>query len=58
MDMSVAGKNVCAYCKGDIAAAAEKAGLSFLTVRAVDEATGLPKIYTWVSGMRSIKEKL
>lgn len=58
MDMSVAGKDVCDYCKGDIAEAAEKAGLSSLTVRAVDEATGLPKIFTWVNGMRSIKEKL
>lgn len=32
MAMSVAGKDVCGFCKGDIAAAAEKAGLKSLTV--------------------------
>lgn len=56
MAMSVAGKDVCGFCKGDIAAAAEKAGLKSLTVQAIDDVTGLPKTYNWVPGMRSIKE--
>jgi filamentous hemagglutinin len=56
MAMSVAGKDVCGFCKGDIEAAAEKAGLKSLTAQAIDDVTGLPKTYTWVPGMRSIKE--
>ncbi|WP_230202288.1 hypothetical protein, partial [Pseudomonas syringae] len=56
MAMSVAGKDVCGFCKGDIAAAAEKSGLSSLTIQAIDDVTGLPKKYNWVPGMRSIKE--
>ncbi|WP_425375982.1 cytidine deaminase-like fold-containing protein [Pseudomonas fluorescens] len=56
MAMSVAGKDVCGFCKGDIAAAAEKAGLKSLTVQAMDDVTGLPKKYNWVPGMQSIKE--
>ncbi|WP_329606269.1 DUF637 domain-containing protein, partial [Pseudomonas syringae] len=56
MAMNVAGKDVCGFCKGDIAAAAEKAGLKSLTVQAMDDVTGLPKKYNWVPGMRSIKE--
>lgn len=47
MSMTVAGKDVCGYCKGDIAAAAEAAGLKSLTVQAVDNVTGLPKTYYW-----------
>ncbi|MFY0476751.1 cytidine deaminase-like fold-containing protein [Achromobacter marplatensis] len=42
--------------KGDIAAAAEKAGLKSLTVQAMGDVTGLPKKYNWVPGMRWIKE--
>nr|WP_226921141.1 DUF637 domain-containing protein [Pseudomonas brassicacearum] len=57
MSMTVAGKDVCGFCKGDIAAAAEKAELKSLTVRAIDDKTGLPKNYYWESGMKSIKEK-
>ncbi|WP_404486243.1 hemagglutinin repeat-containing protein [Pseudomonas sp. HT11] len=57
MSMTVAGKDVCGFCKGDIAAAAEKAELKSLTVRAIDDKTGLPKSYYWESGMKSIKEK-
>ena len=55
MSLNVAGKDVCGYCRGDIAAAADKAGLSSLTVHAVDEITGLPKTYYWSPGMKSIK---
>ena len=40
MAMSVAGKDVCGFCKGDIAAAAEKSGLSSLTIQAIDDVTG------------------
>ncbi len=57
MSMTVAGKDVCGYCKGDIAAAAEAAGLKSLTVQAKDNLTGLPKIYYWQPGFKSIKEK-
>ncbi|NWB31899.1 cytidine deaminase-like fold-containing protein [Pseudomonas gingeri] len=56
MAMNVAGKDVCGFCKGDIAASAEKSGLKYLTVQAIDDVTGLPKTYNWVPGMRSIKE--
>ena len=57
MSMSVAGKDVCGFCKGDIAAAANAAGLKSLTIKAVDDITGLPKTYYWQPGMKSIKEK-
>ena len=57
MSMTVSGKDVCGYCKGDIAAAADAAGLKSLTVQAVDNMTGLPKTYYWQPGMKSIKEK-
>ncbi|MBX8610463.1 DUF637 domain-containing protein, partial [Pseudomonas cichorii] len=57
MSLTVAGKDVCGFCKGDIAAAAEKAELKSLTVSAIDDKTGLPKSYYWESGMKSIKER-
>lgn len=57
MSMTVAGKDVCGFCKGDIAAAAEKAELKSLTVSAIDDKTGLPKNYYWEPGMKSIKER-
>jgi filamentous hemagglutinin len=57
MSMTVSGKDVCGYCKGDIAAAADAAGLKSLTVQAVDDTTGLPKTYYWELGMTSIREK-
>jgi len=57
MSMNVVGKDVCGYCKGDIAAAADKAGLKSLTVQAKDDITGLPKTYYWEPGMKSIREK-
>jgi hypothetical protein len=40
------GKDVCGFCKGDIAAAAERAELKSLTVSAIDDNTGLPKTIT------------
>jgi len=57
MSMTVTGKDVCGFCKGDIAAAAERAELKSLTVSAIDDDTGLPKNYYWEPGMKSIKEK-
>jgi len=33
MTMTVTGKDVCGYCRGDVAAAAEKAGLQSLEVK-------------------------
>jgi filamentous hemagglutinin len=56
MSMAVSGKDVCGYCKGDIAAAADAAGLRSLTIHAVDEKTLLPKTYYWQPGMKSIKQ--
>lgn len=57
MSMTVAGKDVSGFCKGDIAAAAEKAEFKYLTVSAIDDKTGLPKNYYWEPGMKSIKER-
>lgn len=57
MSMTVSGKDVCRYCRGDIAASAEKAGLNSLTVSATDDLTGLPKTYVWQPGMKSLKVK-
>ena len=42
--------------RGDIATAAEKAGLKSVTVHAIDNRTKLPKVYVWYKGQRSIKE--
>ncbi|EPT8941979.1 cytidine deaminase-like fold-containing protein [Cronobacter dublinensis] len=44
---------VCGYCRGDIAAMADKAGLKSLTV--YEERT--KKILYWDPGMKSLKEK-
>ncbi|UOO80749.1 VENN motif pre-toxin domain-containing protein [Uruburuella testudinis] len=57
MSMEVIGKDVCSYCKGDIAVAAEIAGLKTLTIKAIDNLTGKTKSYYWQPGMKSIKEK-
>lgn len=53
MDMRVTKEPVCGYCRGDIAAMADKAGLRSLTV--YEESTG-KKLY-WNPGMKSLKEK-
>lgn len=52
MTLKVEGQAVCGYCRGDIAAAAEKSGLKSLEINEV--ATG--KTLYWKPGMRSIKE--
>ena len=56
MVINVQAKDVCDYCKNDIATAAEKAGLKSVTVHAIDNRTKLPKVYVWYKGQRSIKE--
>ena len=56
MVINVQGKDVCDYCKNDIATAAEKAGLKSVTVHAIDNRTKLPKVYVWYKDQRSIKE--
>jgi filamentous hemagglutinin len=38
MKITVTGKAVCGYCRGDVAAMAEKAGLKSLTIK--ETATG------------------
>jgi filamentous hemagglutinin len=43
---------VCGYCRGDVAAMAEKAGLMSLAV--YEEATG--NTLYWKSGMKSLKK--
>ena len=45
MSMVVKGKDVCGYCQGDIAAAAQQARLKSLTVQAIDDLSGMPKTY-------------
>ena len=57
MTMTVSGKDVCGYCKGDIAAAAQQSGLKSLTVQATDYETGKTTNYFWQPGMKSIKEQ-
>ncbi|MEX6158381.1 MULTISPECIES: cytidine deaminase-like fold-containing protein [Providencia] len=53
MNMKVTKEPVCGYCRGDIAAMADKAGLKSLTV--YEESTG--KILYWNPGMKSLKAK-
>lgn len=52
MNMLVSREPVCGYCRGDIAAMADKAGLKSLTV--YEESTG--KTLYWAPGMKSLKE--
>ncbi|ELY9421685.1 hypothetical protein SLY17_000603 [Cronobacter dublinensis] len=53
MNMRVTKEPVCGYCRGDIAAMADKAGLKSLTV--YEERTG--KTLYWNPGMKLLKEK-
>ncbi|MEX0447440.1 hypothetical protein [Xenorhabdus sp. SGI246] len=53
MDMKVLKEPICGYCRGDIAAMADKAKLKSLTVQ--EESTG--KTFYWEPGMKSLKEK-
>ena len=53
MELTVSGKAVCGYCRGDIAAMAEKSGLTSLTVK--EAATG--KTLYWQPGMRALREQ-
>ncbi|EOG5375801.1 hemagglutinin repeat-containing protein [Cronobacter turicensis] len=53
MNMKVTKEPVCGYCRGDIAAMADKAGLKSLIV--YEESTG--KVLYWNPGMKSLKEK-
>lgn len=53
MNMKVTKEPVCGYCRGDIAAMADKAGLKSLTV--YEESTG--KTLYWNPGMKSLKER-
>jgi filamentous hemagglutinin len=54
MTLNVTGKAVCGYCRGDVAAMAEKAGLQSLTV--YEEATG--NTLYWQPGMKSLKKDM
>lgn len=56
LTINVAGKDVCSYCRGDIAAAAQASGAKSVTINAVDDKIGLPKTYVWEPGMKSIRE--
>ncbi len=56
LTINVAGKDVCSYCRGDIAAAAQASGAKSVTINAIDDKTGLPKTYIWEPGMKSIRE--
>ena len=48
MNLYVQGKDVCAYCRKDIALIAEKAGLKSITIHSEDN------IYKWESGQNRI----
>ncbi|MGX9056316.1 cytidine deaminase-like fold-containing protein, partial [Pseudomonas aeruginosa] len=52
MALKVEGKAVCSYCRGDIAAAAEKTGLNSLQI---NEVTTGRTLY-WKPGMRFLME--
>ncbi|MGV6989426.1 two-partner secretion domain-containing protein [Testudinibacter sp. P80/BLE/0925] len=54
MTINVQGRDVCDFCKKDIALAAQKAGLKSVVVRAVDE-KGIIRNYHWTQGQSSIK---
>jgi filamentous hemagglutinin len=56
LKITVKGKDVCDYCKGDIAAAATAAGAKSVTITAFDQITGITRRYYWQPGMKSIKE--
>ena len=53
MTMSVSKEPVCDFCRGDIAAMADKAGLKSLTI--FEEATGA--VLFWQPGMKSLKAR-
>ncbi|MDW2642180.1 deaminase [Citrobacter sp. HN-141] len=53
MTMSVSKEPVCGYCRGDIAAMADKAGLKSLTI--YEETTG--SVLYWQPGMKSLKAR-
>ncbi|AMP00526.1 mafB19-like deaminase family protein [Collimonas arenae] len=53
MTMTVTGEPICTFCRGDIPAAAEAAGLKSLTL--YEATTG--KTYYWEPGMTNIKVK-
>jgi filamentous hemagglutinin len=50
LTLTVKGEPVCTYCRGDIPAAAEAAGLKSLTI--VDQTTGIT--YFWKPGMTKL----
>ncbi|WP_369600259.1 hypothetical protein AAIA72_10425 [Hahella sp. SMD15-11] len=52
MTLTVTGKAVCGFCRGDLAAMAERAELKSLTV--YEEATG--NTLYWQPGMKSLKK--
>lgn len=55
--LDVKGKDVCGYCKGDIAAMAEKAGINSVTIHANKDMPNAPKVtYIRKRGMTSIQE--
>lgn len=54
MVIKVTGKPVCSYCRGDVAAMAQQAGLNSLTVREVTTGNTL----VWQPGMRSLIQKV
>ena len=53
MTLTVKGENVCDFCRGDIPAAAQAAGLKSLVI--VDEAAGVT--YYWLPGMTRLKPR-
>ncbi len=56
LNITVTGRDVCDYCRSDIAPAAKAAGAKSVTVYAVDETTQLPKKYYWDESMKKLTE--
>ena len=54
--IDVKGKDVCGFCRGDIAAMAEKSGANSVLIHANRDKTGAPVTYYWKPGMKSVKE--
>lgn len=50
------GKDVCDFCKGDIADASKSAGVKSVKIISFDKIIGVTRHYYWQSEIKSIKE--
>lgn len=54
LNITVVGKDVCDYCKGDVPAMGNAAEINSITIYAIDE-YGVMKSYNWQSGMKTLE---